>query len=179
VVRERENAGHLDLLAGSCLMLTRTAVEADADARGWLAPIVHEISNAIARVAEDPGDHARRQQLADQALAVARRIATKDRQAHTTLAAPIEIGNVVAVDLMTFAGADPDEALAAVREEARRLNVPPPPPAQRSPVHVATRVLRGFGAFASLAAAFAWLGRRARSRLSNQGSGGGPDDPAG
>jgi uncharacterized membrane protein YgaE (UPF0421/DUF939 family) len=117
VVQERENADQLDLLAGSCLMLTRVAVAADTDARRRLAPITGALAGAIGDVAGEPGDRAARQRLADRALAVARRLTVEGVGAHATLAAPVTVGRVVAVDVMAFAGVDQGEAIAAVREE--------------------------------------------------------------
>ena len=160
VVQERENADQLDLLAGSCLMLTRVAVAADMDARRWLAPVTGDLAGAIGDVAGEPGDRAARQRLADRALAVARRLTVEDGRARATLAAPVTVGRVVAVDVMAFAGVDEGEAIAAVREEARRLEVPTPPPVRGSPLR--TGVCR-MGGRRSLGAVLRALRRRPRS----------------
>jgi hypothetical protein len=55
VVRDRENAGHLDLLGGSCLKLTRTTPAMNAADRRRLAPSVRELAGAVA----DPRREAR------------------------------------------------------------------------------------------------------------------------
>ena len=68
VVRERENASHLDLLGGSCLMLTRTAVTMSLPERRGLAPGVRELAAAIGNLARAPGDRLTRQRAADRAL---------------------------------------------------------------------------------------------------------------
>ena len=110
VVRERENAGHLDLLGGSCLMLTRTTLAMNASDRQRLAPSVRELAGAVADLAKEPGDRPTRQQAADRALAIARRIA-----------------------VMVFCGVDPEQAADAVRQDRGVLQVPDPPPTSRMP----------------------------------------------
>ncbi|MEO6867784.1 MAG: FUSC family protein, partial [Gaiellales bacterium] len=61
LVQETEDAGHLDLLGGSCLMLTRTAFAVTAAERRALVPTVEHLATALANLADDPGDRGNRQ----------------------------------------------------------------------------------------------------------------------
>jgi uncharacterized membrane protein YgaE (UPF0421/DUF939 family) len=132
VVRERENAGHLDLLGGSCLMLTRTMLAVNGPDRRRLALSVQELAGAVADLAKKPGDHQTRQRAADRALTIARRVAGSAPQSQATLAASIAT-QMVAIDVMVFCGVDPEEAADAVREGGGELHVPDPPPTSRMP----------------------------------------------
>jgi hypothetical protein len=131
VVRERENAGHLDLLGGSCLMLTRTMLAMDAPDRRRLAPSVRELAGALSDLAEKPGDRPTRQRAADRALALARRAAGAP-PSQAALAASVAV-KMVATDVMVFCGVDPEQAAGAVREGSGELHVPDPPPTPRMP----------------------------------------------
>jgi uncharacterized membrane protein YgaE (UPF0421/DUF939 family) len=133
VVRERENAGHLDLLGGSCLLLTRTASAAQASERERMAATVRELAAALDELAEEPGDRATRQRAADRALKVARGLRDADPGDGLLSAAVTFSVRIVAADIMVFAGVDADEVEAAVREGARELDVPAPPSAPRMP----------------------------------------------
>jgi uncharacterized membrane protein YgaE (UPF0421/DUF939 family) len=81
VVRENENAGHLDLLAVSCLMLTRTAIRTSQSERRALAPSVRRLAAALADMGKAPGDHAIRQRAAEGALDVVRELTGGDEVA--------------------------------------------------------------------------------------------------
>jgi hypothetical protein len=133
VVRERENAGHLDLLGGSCLLLARTASAADASQRDRLAVTVRELADALDELAKEPGDRATRQRAADRALAVARGLGDASPGDGLLSAAVTFSVRMVAADIMVFAGVDEDEVEAAVREGAQELDVPDPPSAPRLP----------------------------------------------
>ena len=61
VVAEREGADYLDLLAGSCLMLSRTAIAVDGSLRARLAATVRYLAAAMEDLAEDREDQAARQ----------------------------------------------------------------------------------------------------------------------
>jgi hypothetical protein len=133
VVRETEDAGRLDLLGTSCLALTRTAMAADPACRRRLAPRVGDLADALGELADRPGDRSTRQQAADRALEVARRL-TKDAPASEPEAiAAIVALRTVAGDLMAFAGVDAEEADAAVREGTGEFRVPAPPSSSRTP----------------------------------------------
>jgi hypothetical protein len=133
VVRERENAGHLDLLGGSCLLLARTASAAEASQRDRLAPTIRDLAAALEELASQPGDHGTRQRAADRALAVARGL-RDDHPGDGLLSAAVTFSvRMVAADIMVFAGVDADEVEVAVREGAHELDVPDPPSAPRVP----------------------------------------------
>jgi hypothetical protein len=134
VVRESENAGHLDLLGGSCLLLTRTALAMSPPDRRRLASSVRELAGAIGDLARAPGDRPSRQRAADRALDLARSAPGSPARAQPDLAAGVAI-RMVATDVMVFAGVDPGQAADAVGEGGGALDVPDPPPEPRMPFH--------------------------------------------
>lgn len=109
VRREKENADRLDLLGGSCLMLTRTALATSSPERRKLAPSVRELAGVLADLATELSDRRTGQRAADAALAVAHRLAISDPSAEPTLAAPIVAVRMVAADVMVFAGVAPGQ----------------------------------------------------------------------
>ena len=127
VVQEKENAGHLDLLGSSCLMLARTAASLGSDERRELAPHVRALAEALSDVAGDLGARTTRQHAADRGLAVAAGISAGGDRPGPAFAAAVMSVRMVATDLMIFAGIEPAEAAAAVLEgiESRRVAVPP------------------------------------------------------
>jgi hypothetical protein len=133
VVRENENAGHLDLLGGSCLMLARAAAAADPPERGKLAPRVRELAGALDELAREPGDRPTRQRAADRSLDVARGLVNAEAEPGSLNDAAILSVRMVATDVMVFAGVDTGQAKAAVREGTAELEVPDPPSAPRLP----------------------------------------------
>jgi uncharacterized membrane protein YgaE (UPF0421/DUF939 family) len=161
VVRETENAGHLDLLAGSSVTFARAALGASAPARQWLTPRAHDLARTLADLAREPGERAARQQAADRALDIARRLADSDSAPDATLAAAIATGRMVAADLMAFAGVDPDQAAGAVREGTGRFDVPTPASTPRAPFGVSGERTRRMRAPERLRAAARRLRRRA------------------
>jgi uncharacterized membrane protein YgaE (UPF0421/DUF939 family) len=132
VVRENENAGHLDLLGVSCLMLTRVALETSPPEQRFLAPLVQELAGALADLAGSPGDRQTRQGAADRALAVASQLAASQAPPDSPLAAAIIAARIAAADLMTFAGVEPRRAVEAVQQGTGVIDVPTPPPTPRS-----------------------------------------------
>jgi Fusaric acid resistance protein-like len=133
VVRETEDAGRLDLLGGSCLTLTRSALATDQACQRGLAPRVRELADALAELGGDPGDRATRQAAADRALDVARQLAAGEAPTDPEAVAAIVGLRTVASDLMVFAGVDAEEADAAVREGTGQFQVPAPPSPPRAP----------------------------------------------
>jgi hypothetical protein len=133
VVSESEDAGRLDLLGGSCLTLTRVAIASDPACRRRLAPRVGELADALADLAGEPGDRSARQEAADRALEVARRLDTVDTPAEPEAVAAMVALRTAATDLMVFAGVDAEQADAAVREGTGELQVPAPASAPRAP----------------------------------------------
>ena len=131
VVRENENAGQLDLLGGSCLTLAR-ALAATSEAEGSrFAPIVRDLADVLGDLAAAPGDRATRQRAADRALAVVRRLDGTRTPSESTLTAGIV--EMVAGDIMVFAGVDPEQAADAVRDRTAELDISSPAPAPRVP----------------------------------------------
>lgn len=135
VVRESENAAHLDILGASCMVLMRVAVASSAQERHRLAPGVRELSGALDELAQAPGDRATRQSAADRALGVVRRLTGSDAAADAPLAAARMALRMVAADLMTFAGVEPEWALDAAQEGTGEFDVPTPPPEGRHPLN--------------------------------------------
>jgi uncharacterized membrane protein YgaE (UPF0421/DUF939 family) len=101
VVRESENAGVLDLLGSSALMLARTAMTDAAD-RDSLAPEVRELAQAVAGLAAAPGDQTVRQRAAEHVLAMLERVETSHVHQAGDLAAAVLV--IVAVDVLGFIG---------------------------------------------------------------------------
>ena len=133
VVRETEDAGRLDLLGGSCLTLTRTAMATDETFRRRLAPRVAELADALAEVAGTPGERSSRQNAADKALDVARRLNSGDMPTDAEPVAAIVALRTTATDLMVFAGVEAEQADAAVREGTGEFRVAAPPSSPRAP----------------------------------------------
>jgi Fusaric acid resistance protein-like len=127
LARENENAGHLDLLGGSCLILTRASMLTSQPVRRTLAPSVRDLAGVLNDLASNPGDHTTRQNAVDRSLQVSRQIASSAEPPGSALDATIIALRIVAADIMVFAGVDPDEALAAAQEGPGKLRVPDPP----------------------------------------------------
>jgi hypothetical protein len=132
VVRESENAGHLDLLGGSCLLLTRTALTMSPTERRGLAPSIRELAVAVGDLATAPGDRATRQRAADRALALARSVAASPQRSGATPTVSAAM-RMVATDIGAFVGVDPGQAADVVGEGTGDLEVPEPPPAPQIP----------------------------------------------
>jgi hypothetical protein len=149
LVRENEDAGYLDLLGGSCLLLTRTSLGAGDEDRRQMAPCVSALSDALAELAQQPGDRTTRQRAVDRSLEVLRRLHSLRTEPDADMTAALAAARMAVTDLMLFAGVDPAEARAATRQEARAQRepeVPAPAPARQA----------GFLALRR------WLGRRLR-----------------
>ena len=131
VVRENENADHLDLLGGSCLLLARVAPSLTSDERQTLDQSVRDLADVLGALAGDLGDRETRQRAVDRAFDVARRVAGSDATPDTTLAVGVVAVQMLAVDLMVFAGVELDAAVAAVREGILEHHVPAPAPPTR------------------------------------------------
>jgi uncharacterized membrane protein YgaE (UPF0421/DUF939 family) len=116
VVHENEDAGHLDLLGSSCLLLARLALPLSSSERGVLKTSVRGLADVLDELAHDLGDHETRQRAADQALEVVNAVSGADAPAGSALAAAVTGVRLVATDMMAFAGVDLDAAADAVRE---------------------------------------------------------------
>lgn len=127
VVGENERAGRLDLLGGSCVMLARTAAATSSPERQELVPFVRALASSLANLAKQLDDSHARQRAANQALEVARRLSRSNPPPGATLQLALLVARTVAVDLMVFAGVEPEEADAAMREETREPRISAPP----------------------------------------------------
>ena len=127
VVQEKENADHLDLLGGSCVLLARTSASLSSDERAKLASSVRKLADALTELSGDLGATAVRQHAADRGLAVAAEISPDSASADSAFAAAVMSVRLVAIDLMVVAGIDPDDAVAAVRGGIESQRVPAPP----------------------------------------------------
>jgi fusaric acid resistance family protein len=128
VVRENEDAGHLDLLGGSCLLLTRTSLEAGRADRRRLAPCVRTLSATLAELARRPGDHETRQLAVERSLDVLRGMRSVSAESSAELTAALAAARMAITDLMLFVGVPADEARAAAAEEAREHEPEVPEP---------------------------------------------------
>jgi hypothetical protein len=131
VVRESENADHLDLLGGSCLLLARFAPSLSPPERRTLEPCVRGLAAVLDELAHELGDRETRQRAANRALELANALPRSDSPATSTPAVMVTGVRLVATDLMVFAGVDLDDAVVAVREgmlEQRVAEVAPAPP---------------------------------------------------
>jgi hypothetical protein len=100
--------------------------------RRRLAPGVRELAAAIADLARAPGDRPTRQRAADRGLDLARSPSSPGQyQPAFAAAAALQM---VATDVMMFAGVDPGQAVQVLREGTGESQVPDPPPASRSPL---------------------------------------------
>jgi uncharacterized membrane protein YgaE (UPF0421/DUF939 family) len=134
VVREKENASHLDLLAVSCLMLTRTAIRTSPSERRSLAPSVRRLAAVVADMASEPGDRVIRQRAAEGALDVARELTDDDALPGSPFTAAVIAVRMVAADVMVFAGVDSEQVDDAVRDGTGEFEVPAPPSTRRTPL---------------------------------------------
>jgi hypothetical protein len=137
-VTEKENAGHLDLLDGSCLMLVRAVASgsletADPAACSALGRHVRTIAGLLQKMAADPGDRATRQEAADRALTIAIQLAMGGVPDGVALGEAVRAARAVAVDVMVVAGVELEDALDAVRRGTGELHVPTPPRTPRLP----------------------------------------------
>jgi uncharacterized membrane protein YgaE (UPF0421/DUF939 family) len=128
VVRESENADHLDLLGSSCLLVARVAPPLAPTERMLVEPVLTDLAGALSDLAAGLSDPATRQRVAEQALAGANRVAAVAPPPTSALAAAVLGTRLLATDLMVFAGVDVDDAVAAVREGILASEVREPVP---------------------------------------------------
>jgi uncharacterized membrane protein YgaE (UPF0421/DUF939 family) len=127
VVRESENAGHLDLLGSSCLMLARTAAATNSPARHELVRSVRGLAEVLEELGEEPGDRARRQHAADRALETVRPLARAGPSDGPLHSAAVAATQMVAADLMAFTGVEPEQAVEAVLAAMGEPQIPASP----------------------------------------------------
>ena len=131
-LRESEDAGHLDLLGVSCLVLARIVLSVDQSQSRKFIPSVRGLANSLSDLAEAPGDKTTREGAATAALSASRLFEDETTSDPTLTAIDVAI-KMVAVDIMVFAGADPDQAIDAVRRGQGDFDIPTPPSAPRTP----------------------------------------------
>ena len=134
VVEENENAGQLDLLGTSALMAVRSLIASEEDVGDSLAGPIRDLASAIRDMAQDPGDRTVRQRAADRALQAARQLRPDREDEHTeTDSVRVAALYAVAVDTMVFAGADPSDAVEAIRSPEAELHVATPATSANTP----------------------------------------------
>jgi uncharacterized membrane protein YgaE (UPF0421/DUF939 family) len=104
VERSVAAARNLELLGGSLLMLSRSALATEPSERDALLPVIHELGRAIQSIAEAPEDRAGGRRAASDALAIARAIAPRGDHQPTPLAAAMSTARLVAEDLIAYVG---------------------------------------------------------------------------
>jgi hypothetical protein len=120
VALEQERADELDLLAGSGVMLARTAMATTDQERPSLAPATRHLATALAEMARDPGDRATRQAAADRARDLASWLIVHGAvvPVHSALATAYAAVRMIAIDVMIFAGTDPEQAHRAFHRDS-------------------------------------------------------------
>jgi uncharacterized membrane protein YgaE (UPF0421/DUF939 family) len=120
VALEQERADQLDLLAGSGVMLARTAMATTDQERPSLAPSIRALATVLADMARHPTDSATRQRAADRALDLASWLSVHGPAvpAQSALAATCAALRMIAIDVMIFAGMAPEQALRALHPDS-------------------------------------------------------------
>ncbi|GAB3721720.1 FUSC family protein [Nocardiopsis nanhaiensis] len=127
VLDEDEIIERLILLGESCLFLSRTTTSMGADERRELAPIVSGMAEVLATLADDLSSREAREQAVEQALRAARQYGAgrpdDDPVTHATHLAV----EMVASDIMVFAGIRFDEVEDVIQSGVADPSVPHPP----------------------------------------------------
>lgn len=127
VLDEDEIIERLILLGESCLFLSRTTTSMGADERRELAPIVSGMAEVLATLADDLSSREAREQAVEQALRAARQYGAgrpdDDPVTHATHLAV----EMVASDIMVFAGIRFDEVEDVIQSGVPDPSVPHPP----------------------------------------------------
>ncbi|GHF06615.1 hypothetical protein GCM10014715_73300 [Streptomyces spiralis] len=119
VLRECHDAGRLDLLGMSCLMLARIATAhrvGDSRELAKGAPAVRELAAILETLACAPEDHDTRQRAAQRALGLIRRQEASDTTRDPRPTAIHMAVQMTAIDVIAFAGVDPATAVDAARQ---------------------------------------------------------------
>jgi uncharacterized membrane protein YgaE (UPF0421/DUF939 family) len=132
-VHEQENAAQLDLLAVSCLTLTRTALATDPAEGRSLAETVREIADLLADLARSPGETSTRQSVVDRVPAVLRNLGGFESAPDPPLGPAVAAVRTVLDDVMLFAGVEPADAAAVIRKGTEDVHVSSAPPRSRVP----------------------------------------------
>jgi len=130
VVKEDENAGQLDLLGGSALMVVRNATSGRDDDGEVLAPAIRHLAAQVRDLARSPGDQDVRQRAADGVLKCVRGLRADARVRNAPsgsgLVATVDSIGSAAADIMVFAGVDADQAREAIRRKDAAVEVGAP-----------------------------------------------------
>jgi hypothetical protein len=105
---ENVNAGQLDLLSGSCVLLARTAATARVSQPAALVAGIRGLAILLTDLAAAPGDYAVRQRAAARAAELAAPVIRKLPTA--AAAAPAVALRMVTTDIMAFSGVGREEA---------------------------------------------------------------------
>lgn len=124
---EDEVIDRLILLGESCLFLARTTAAMSEDERHELAPIVSRMASVLYTLADGLSSREARQQAVEGALRSARRFGEGGADADPVTTATHLAVEMVATDIMVFAGIRFEEAEEALREDGSDLEVPHPP----------------------------------------------------
>ena len=92
-----------------------------------MAPLVRELAAALTALANAPGDRGTRRRVAQQVLGVAQRLTAAEAAGQALPPVTLEITRIVAVDIMIFAGVEPDHATRAANGDTASLPVAEPP----------------------------------------------------
>ncbi|OOC54315.1 MULTISPECIES: FUSC family protein [Nocardiopsis] len=123
---EDERVDRLIILGESCLSLARTAAAMDLDERRRIAPVVCEMAAVLDVLADDLGDRSARQRAVDLVLDVARPFGADTVDDPVTAATHLSV-QMVATDIMLFAGLEPERAAQALSGEEEEPKVAHPP----------------------------------------------------
>ncbi|MGW8532336.1 MULTISPECIES: FUSC family protein [Nocardiopsidaceae] len=127
VLAEDEVIDRLILLGESCLFLARTTAAMSEDERHELAPVVSRMASVLYTLADDLSSRRARQEAVEGALRSARRFDAQDTGGDPVTTATHLAVEMVATDIMVFAGIRFEEAEEALREDEADLEVPHPP----------------------------------------------------
>ncbi|TDQ53107.1 FUSC family protein [Actinorugispora endophytica] len=126
ILHEDEKIDRLILLAESCLSLARTTTSMSLDERRELAPAVRAMASALDVLAGDLSDRAARQYAVDQATEAARPFSDRVSADDPLTAATHLAVQLVAIDIMLFAGIEAEDAEEILRDESGEAEVTHP-----------------------------------------------------
>lgn len=127
VIRESEEATHLELLGGSCLMLARVSMVTSIRDGPVIASSIADLAAALVGLGNGLGARVARQRAAETALRVAQGLPTPDGEMDPALIAIITATRLVAIDVMTYAGVEPNQVHAALEAGDGAVTVSTPP----------------------------------------------------